>query len=94
MDKENLFIRLFKKREKTQRWNWILRVGVILFVLSAVCGTASIIMTMLANIDGFKIFGLEANTCSSITAGTACFFAVTAMFFIFCGKTKPAEVKK
>lgn len=80
------FIKLFAKREKTRRWNWILRVGVMIFALAAVLTVTAVIMTMLANIDGLKLLGMEPNEISAYTAGSACLLAVVAMFFIFCGK--------
>ncbi len=85
---KNLFIQIFKKREKTVRWNWIFRVGVILLAVAIVLTLTAIVMCILGNIEDFTINGAEPNTLSSTYGMLACLSAIVGMFFLFCGNTQ------
>lgn len=90
---KNLFIKIFSKREKVHRWNWIFRVGVILLSLAIVLTIAAIVLTNVANINDLKIFNLEPNDLSSYCGMGACLVAVVGIFFLFCGKVEDKKVK-
>ena len=70
-----LFFKIFTKREKETKWNWIF----------------SITCTALGNIDGLKIFSLEPNDMSTYSGMASCLVAVVGIFFLFCGKVKKAD---
>ena len=76
----------FTKKEKTTKWNWILRIGVILFLIGALLTVSAIVLTILANNEELKFFGMEMNDASTYMGMASCLFATTGMFFIFCGK--------
>ena len=79
---KTLFFKIFTKREKETKWNWIFRVGVMIF---------SITCTALGNIDDLKIFSLEPNDMSTYSGMASCLVAVVGIFFLFCGKVKKAD---
>jgi uncharacterized membrane protein len=83
-----LFYKLFGKKEKSQKFNWILRTGIIIFSLAVFLTIFAIVVTMLANIDKLTWFGMDLNDISSYCGIAACTCAIVAMFFIFCGKVK------
>lgn len=88
---KTLFFKIFTKREKETKWNWIFRVGVMLFSLSILLLIFSITCTALGNIDGLKIFSLEPNDISTYSGMASCLVAVVGIFFLFCGKVKKAD---
>ena len=90
---KNLFIKIFSKREKVHRWNWIFRVGVILLSLSIVLTITAIVLTNFANIDEIRNINLEPNDLSSYCGMGACLVAVVGIFFLFCGKVEDKKVK-
>lgn len=83
---KKLLIIHFEKKEKTAKWNWILRIGVILFVIGALFTIGAILLTMLANNEKIKFFGMEMNDASTYMGMASCLFDVVGMFFVFCGK--------
>ncbi len=87
------FIRLFQKKEKTTRWNWILRIGLILFAIAVFFTIAAIVLTMLANNEDLRIFGMELNDASVYSGIGGCLFAVVGIFFVFCGKNESRQDK-
>lgn len=86
-----LFFKIFTKREKGTKWNWIFRVGVMLFSLSILLLIFSITCTALGNVDGLKIFSLEPNDMSTYSGMASCLVTVVGIFFLFCGKVKKAD---
>ncbi|MGN1126055.1 MAG: hypothetical protein ACI4RI_01310 [Ruminococcus sp.] len=90
---KNLFIKIFSKREKEKRWNWIFRVGVILLALGIALTITAIVFTNVANIEDLKIFSLEPNDLSTYCGMGACLVAVVGIFFIFCGKVEDKKAK-
>ena len=85
---KELFFRIFAKREKTTKWNWIFRVGVMLFSLGILLLIFSLTCTALGNIDDLKIFSLSPNDMSTYSGMASCLVAVVGIFFLFCGKVK------
>jgi hypothetical protein len=84
---KKLFYRIFGKKEKTNKFNWILRVGIMIFALAVILTIFAIVLTMLANVEGLSIFGIDLNQLSVYSGMSACVCAIVAMFFIFCGKS-------
>ena len=82
---KGILLKIFSKREKKKRWNWIFRVGVILLALGI-----ALTITAIVNL---KIFSLDPNDLSSYCGMGACFVAIVGIFFIFCGKVEDKKVK-
>lgn len=85
---KGILLKIFSKREKKKRWNWIFRVGVILIALGIALTITAIVMTNIANTENLKIFSLDPNDLSSYCGMGACFVAIVGIFFIFCGKVE------
>ena len=85
---KGILLKIFSKREKKKRWNWIFRVGVILLALGIALTITAIVMTNIANIENLKIFSLNPNDLSSYCGMGACLVAIVGIFFIFCGKVE------
>ncbi|MGN0459944.1 MAG: hypothetical protein ACI4HL_03415 [Ruminococcus sp.] len=90
---KDILLKIFSKREKEKRWNWIFRVGVILLALGIVLTITAIVLTNVANIEDLKIFGFEPNDLSTYCGMGACLVAVVGIFFIFCGKVEDKKAK-
>lgn len=90
---KGVLLKIFSKREKEKRWNWIFRVGVILLSLAIVLTLTAIVLTNVANIENLKIFSLDPNDLSTYCGMGACLVAVVGIFFIFCGKVEDKKVK-
>ena len=88
-----VLLKIFSKREKEKRWNWIFRVGAILLSLAIVLTLTAIVLTNVANIENLKIFSLDPNDLSTYCGMGACLVAVVGIFFIFCGKVEDKKVK-